>query len=894
LQVIATTAALPNITDRLQINGAPPPPEEDKAGNFLNQVIQLDGAGAGKCSGLWIINLPNSTDANNSSISHLNIINFSQGAGIRIEKADGCQIFNNVIGINEKDAAASNEYGIHLLRAFGTHIGGFGGLQQGNVVSGNDRDGILVDVASWDTVISQNFIGTNRNGLSGDVGNAGVGIRLNESYRTQVGVSGRNIIAGNGQDGILLDVSDENVISDNYIGVDVNGKALGNGSGGVLGSGIRIIRGDENIIGTTMPVDGGGNLQTPANLISCNLEHGVYIEEGLENRIIGNFIGTDASGLLAKDVNNNNVTWGNGKNGVLLGGMGVGTKKNIIGTSTNGDGNVIGNNGGDGVRIEGLLSAGNDVVGNNIGLNRVASKKMADQLGNFGSGVRILAGASANRVKMNNILFNQNAGVNLAGAGKGNLVQDPNLISANGSLGIDLSGTGVPTPNDPGDADAGPNNLQNFPVLTAAVQNPGMVQVSGSIDSAVGNSTYPIVIEFFDNTAGDPSGYGEGEIFLGMITVYGPGPFTAWLPGTGHFITATATDAAGNTSEFSNWVAVATPVTLSINDVSLAEGNAGTTNFTFTVSLSAASAQSVTVNYATMAGTAFSPGDFAAASGQLTFLPGEVSKTITVAVVGDTMSEANEQFFVQLTNPLNATLADGVGMGTIVNDDAAGPSLSINNVTQAEGNAGTTNFNFTVTLSAASAQTVTVNYSTMPGSATSPGDFAAASGQLTFLPGEISKTITVAVVGDTTSEAHETFAVNLLNPVNATIMQGVGTGTIQNDDAQVQIMSAGIMEGNAGTMTLYFTVSLLHPSVLSVSIDFATADGSATLAGGDYQSAAGTLTFNPGDTLKNIAVQILGDVLVEPGEDFFVNLSNPLNAVLSNSQGVGTIWNDDA
>jgi CSLREA domain-containing protein len=111
------------------------------------------------------------------------------------------------------------------------------------------------------------------------------------------------------------------------------------------------------------------------------------------------------------------------------------------------------------------------------------------------------------------------------------------------------------------------------------------------------------------------------------------------------------------------------------------------------------------------------------------------------------------------------------------------PTLSINNVSQNEGNSGTTPFVFTVTLSAASASTVTVNYATADGTATAPSDYAATSGTLTFAPGVTTQTITVNVVGDTTPEPNETFTVNLSTPANATIAAGTGTGTIVDDDA---------------------------------------------------------------------------------------------------------------
>jgi hypothetical protein len=124
--------------------------------------------------------------------------------------------------------------------------------------------------------------------------------------------------------------------------------------------------------------------------------------------------------------------------------------------------------------------------------------------------------------------------------------------------------------------------------------------------------------------------------------------------------------------------------------VSVTEGNAGTTNAVFTVSLSPASTNTVTVHYASADGTATAGSDYTALSGTLTFAPGDTSKTITAAVNGDTINEPDETFVVNLSNPSNATVADGQGRATILNDDPAPPSLAINDVTVNEGNSGVT------------------------------------------------------------------------------------------------------------------------------------------------------------------------------------------------------------
>lgn len=338
---------------------------------------------------------------------------------------------------------------------------------------------------------------------------------------------------------------------------------------------------------------------------------------------------------------------------------------------------------------------------------------------------------------------------------------------------------------------------------------------------------------------------------------------------------------------------------ITINDVTVTEGNTGIVNATFTVSLSAISANTVTVNFATADGTATQPADYQANSGLLTFNPGDLTKTITILVNGDTLDEPSETFFVNLSNPVNGSLVDGQGQGSITDNDPT-PSLSINDVTVAEGDSLTTTATFTVTLSAASGQAVTVNFATADNTAVAGSDYQANSGLLTFNPGDTTKTVNVLVNGDTSFEQNETYFVNLTSPTNATISDNQGLGTITNDDATpptptLFISDVTIAEGNSGTSVATFNVTLSPASGQTVTVDFATANDTATTAGNDYQSASGQLTFNPGDTSKPVSVTVKGDTLVEPDETFFVNLSNASPGItIGDPQGLGTIQNDDA
>src|SRR5439155_530826 len=354
-------------------------------------------------------------------------------------------------------------------------------------------------------------------------------------------------------------------------------------------------------------------------------------------------------------------------------------------------------------------------------------------------------------------------------------------------------------------------------------------------------------------------------------------------------------DTTHGTSSGTTTVTVTQP-TIAISDVSANEGNAGPTPFVFTVTLSNASSQTVTVQYATADGTAtVADTDYIAASGTVTFLPGQTSQHVTGIGNGDTKFEPKEAFFVNLTLPTNATISDGQGQGTIVNA-AIQPTFVISDVSPYLPTPRPSDFVFTVTLSNASSQTVTVQYATADGTATvADTDYIAASGTVTFLPGQTSQPVTVTVNGDTKSEADETFFVQLTGPTNATIRHGQGQGTIVNDDTQPTIAISDVTP-NEGTSVPTPRLPPGPPPFPYTPLfrsQYATADGTATVADTDYIAASGTVTFLPGQTSQPVTVIVNGDTKFEPNETFFVNLTLPTNATISDGQGQGTIVNDD-
>jgi large repetitive protein len=355
------------------------------------------------------------------------------------------------------------------------------------------------------------------------------------------------------------------------------------------------------------------------------------------------------------------------------------------------------------------------------------------------------------------------------------------------------------------------------------------------------------------------------------------------------------------------WPSVDAPV-ITIGDATVTEGNSGTINATLTVSLSKASTQTVTVKYATADGSATAGDDYvAAAATLLTFTPGQTSKTITVQVEGDQVAESTESFAVILSEATNAFLSDTSGAVTILDNE---PSITIDDVTAAEGNSGTKTFTFTVHLSAASDAPVSVNYSTAEGdtdywpynpysyyygppAATSGTDFVAKSGTVTFATGETSKTVTVVVNGDRTGESDEAFSVDLASASGAHLVDDHAVGTVVNDDPFVHVAGGSVTEGNSGTTVVPFTITLSNPTDVSVTVGYATADGTATTAGSDYVAKSGSVTFAPGETSKTVNVTVNGDGVAEGDEFLQLVLGTVTDAGIGTAQATGYILDDD-
>lgn len=460
-------------------------------------------------------------------------------------------------------------------------------------------------------------------------------------------------------------------------------------------------------------------------------------------------------------------------------------------------------------------------------------------------------------------------------------------------------------------------------------------------------------------------------------------------------------------------VDIGSGIVVSVGDATVAEGDSGTSDMVFTVSLDAPSPAGTSVQYATADGTAEAASDYTAASGTVTIPAGRQTTTVAVKVNGDVTPEADETFFLKLTGADHAAVGDGQGRGTIISDEGVAAA----DTQVFENDAGTTDALFSVTVSPPSDRTVTLHYTTADETATVGVDYLARSGTLTFAPGQTMATVAVPVVGDTDDETDETFALELSSPVNTAIRRPKAIAVIRDDDGTggirvgdtkaveggsavftviddapgdynapdpvivdyetadgtatadadyepargrvrlsqdestsqlratitvpvraddvveadeafvlslsmsdaprpnmfvdaqgratvvdetrpaIRIVGPRVDEGDDGTTPARFTVTLAKPSPSPVVADYATEDGSATVADGDYEAASGTLRFLPGETAKEVTIAVRGDTALEGNEDFAVVLSGIAGAVVADQgadRGQATIVDDEA
>ena len=650
--------------------------------NFIGTNATGTAAVANTGHGIKIENNLRPATIGGASTGVGNVISGNGQIGIQISGTSGpVLVQNNFIGTNSSATVAiPNRVGIDIENADGNKI-------IGNTIFRNSSDGVQLNSSS--NTLQGNFIGYQGNGFPGidNVGSAVTGangvtiISGNNNTMGGTQINAGNVISGNSGSGVAVSGGSGTLILGNFITANVANETGNHFAGVSISGGSAIIGGTEpgsrNVISGNSPFS--FEKKRPELFPDCcpptfTGEGGVYISGGTGSQVIGNFIGTNSAGT---------DPLGSQSVGVTI----DGAANNIIGGAKPGAGNIIAGNLDHGVRITGAGAANNVVEGNLIRDNSAYI---------YGYGVSVLDGASNNTIggtevgSGNTIDSNSGGGV-IVGPGTGNAILGNSILS-NSGLGIDLNAAIVgPIPNDNCDTDAGSNNLQNFPVITSAMANATTTTIQGTLNSTA-NTQFRI--EFFANAICNSSGNGQGQTFLGFTNATTDAScnanFSFSVPNArlnGPIITATATDANNNTSEFS---ACATLVgifpTLQLSAAAYTAGE-GDKRVDVTISRSANPFGSASVNFATgdvafaqncsvTNGKASSRCDYEARTETVDFAPGETSKTISILLVDDSYLEGPETFTVKLINPVGAYMgAPSMATVTITDDDPAnGPN----------------------------------------------------------------------------------------------------------------------------------------------------------------------------------------------------------------------------
>ena len=575
---IKPTTALPFLTAKVTIDGYTQSGASKNtngpglADNAVLKVV-LNGALADpgySTQGLYVL-------SDDSAIRGLVIDGFS-GNGIVVQGARNV-VEGDFLGTDAAGTTAVTNGGAGVSISTGAVGNTIGGTTAGarNVISGNRGDAVQIvggldagDPTTTGNVVAGNFLGTDITGttITGLDGNplgngAGVSILFDTSGNTVGGTTAaaRNVISGGrgsfGTGIFLGDGASSNAIQGNFIGTDRTGNvSLGNGGSGVQ---LTLVAATDNLIGGLTATPG----QAPGNVIVGSGAGGAFGSTNLAltgTGISGNLVQGNLIGLLANGTAAPNGT----RNGVRIG---SGATKNTIGGTAAGARNVISGNATNGIEINSAGTSNNVVQGNFIGTDPTGASAVPNQL----AGVIVHIGATDNTIggtapgQGNLIAYNKAKGVvvgdDVTDLSTGNAILG-NAIFSNVALGIDLANNGV-TPND-SSGHTGPNLFQDFPVLTSAVATSSGTTVRGTVHGPA-NST--IRVEIFASTTADPSGHGQGNSFLDAVAVktnsHGDGTFALAIGSIaqGSILSATATDASGNTSEFARDLRVVTDVT---------------------------------------------------------------------------------------------------------------------------------------------------------------------------------------------------------------------------------------------------------------------------------------------------------------------------------------------
>jgi parallel beta-helix repeat protein len=657
-----------------------------------------------------------------------------------------------------------------------------------------------------------------------------------------------NLVNLTGWSGYGIDASGDAIVTGCRAGVKRNGEPNANGTG---------------IRATGRAQLGIAVLSLSANTIAGNTLTGVLITSSTGVGVYGNKIGTEEApngiGVLIQSI-------------PATGSTNATIASNLVVMNTT-------------AQISVADSAGIVILGNTIRENAYGTRNSI--------GIRIKDSTSIRATE--NTITSPRIGISVEGTSAGNTLTE-NRISGT-DIGIDLGADGR-TPNDDRDGDSGPNGLQNYPVLTSAIMENGVTTVSGTLNSAP-NQTYDIHLYGYGVTCG--SGGTEGGAYTSRTTATTDGngnaafALTATTPNANVNFTATATGPSGGTSEFSSCVLSETHGTLVITPsyVTSLEG----TTVTLTVARLNGATGAITVDYATANGNATAGSDFTAAIGKLQFASGETSKVVTIPLLNDAIYEGNENFTFTLSNATGGASVSPPGQVTVTITDATPRPAAIPTATTpsiVEGDSGKKELTFTVTLQQPTAIPLTyVCHSVGGGTATYGSDYELLNAYVTFQPGEMTKTIALAIIGDTVYEDDEQIVLSVDTDPFLTEVSHQVRMTILNDDPanEITVKDAVILEGDSGVKQVIITMTATAPFTGNTA--FWTTGGTAT-PDSDYFPRGFTLPWYNSKE-ETVTIPIYGDMDVEADETFQAHLSTASTLVhIVRSVGTITIQNDDA
>ena len=798
-----------NNSDGIEINGALATGNTMYA-NFIGLAPGGASALANFNSGISIVGAPNNIIGGTNAASAGNVISGNSGfGGIALlgGGSSGTVIQGNYVGTNpDGSAAIGNNVSDIYIESANNLIGGTA-LGARNVISARSSGVSLVFQGATGNVIQGNYIGTDSSGTVA-LGLTGTGIAVRGANNNTIGgttAGARNIISGTGTGIHAVGGTTNLLIQGNYIGTNSAGTAaVGNRFTGIVIEGS-----SSNTI--------GGTSAGARNVISGNStggsHNGISLSSAAGNTVQGNFIGTNAAG---------DAPLGNIGSGIVVAGNPSSTN-NIIGGTSAAARNIISANTNDGILINGH---GNSVLGNYVGTDVLGTSN----LGNGASGIEIASGdnnviggigiGSGNLIAFNGVVTpNVGDGVRVAGGftdgvlhGIGNRIRG-NSIFSNVRLGIDLVGgtesLGV-TANDACDADTGANNLQNVPVISSAINTGVNTTIQGTLNSAASGA---FTIDFYSNAVCDAAGNGEGKNYLGSTTVNTDAGCSALinfaLPmgvPAGQVVTATATDALGNTSEFSSCLSVLSSIPTPAGDNVVVKSSGVTINFptvtalgtTMVIPIDPASAGALPGGYVLCPGcpafeitttAAYTPPvgvciDIPASIDQPTFntlklLHGENG----VLVDRTTGRQTDPQGVRSVCGSVNSLSPFVIAQGPAATPTptptptplVSSLQFSAANYNGAEDCAATV---ITVTRTGDITGAVSVDYATSDGSALQRTDYIIALGTLIFASGETSQSLVVLVTEDSFVEGTETATLTLSNPTGGAVLGSQSTSTL--------------------------------------------------------------------------------------------------------------------